>query len=46
MANPEELRREDQKLPRPQRKYPRSLVTQVMWILIAIVVIAAVVGAL
>ncbi|QYH19379.1 hypothetical protein JKI95_09735 [Corynebacterium aquatimens] len=46
MANPEELRRRDQELPRPQRKYPTSRVTQVMWALIALVIIAAIVGAL
>ena len=36
MANPEELRKQDQKLPKPQRKYPQSRVTQVMWVLIAV----------
>ena len=46
MANPEELRRRDQQLPKPQRKYPRSRVTQVMWILIAVVVAAAIIGGL
>lgn len=46
MANPEELRRQDQRLPRSKRKYPKSLVTQVMWILIALVVVAAVIGSL
>lgn len=46
MANPEELRRRDQQLPKAQRKYPKSLVTQVMWVLIALVVIAAIIGAL
>mgnify|MGYP007121587309 FL=1 len=46
MANPEELRKQDQKLPRQQRKYPQSRVTQVMWVLIALVIVAAVIGAL
>ncbi|AGF73092.1 hypothetical protein [Corynebacterium halotolerans] len=40
MANPEELRKEDQKLPKRKRKYPQSRVTQALWVLIAIVVIA------
>lgn len=46
MANPEELRKQDQQLPKPQRKYPQSRVTQVMWLLIGLVVVAAVIGAL
>lgn len=46
MANPEELRKQDQKLPKPQRKYPQSRVTQVMWVLIALVIVAALAGAL
>ena len=46
MANPEELRRQDQQLPKPQRNYPRSRVTQVMWILIALVIGAAIIGGL
>ena len=46
MANPEELRRQDQQLPKQQRKYPRSRVTQVMWILIALVIGAAIIGGL
>lgn len=46
MANPEELRRQDQRLPRSKRKYPKSLVSQVMWILIALVVVAAIIGSL
>ena len=40
MANPEELRKQDQKLPRRRRKYPQSRVTQSLWLLIALVVIA------
>src|SRR5699024_4878933 len=40
MANPEELRKEDQKLPKARRKYPQSRVTQSLWVLLAIVVIA------
>ncbi|WP_342318222.1 hypothetical protein [Corynebacterium mayonis] len=39
MTNPEFLRKEDQKLPKPQRKYPQSRVTQVMWLMIALVII-------
>ena len=46
MANPEELRRRNQELPKAQRKYPRSRVTQVMWIMIALVVVAAIASAL
>ena len=46
MANPEELRKQDQKLPKPLRKYPQSRVTQVMWVLIVLVVVAAIVSAL
>ena len=46
MANPEELRRQDQQLPKAKRKYPQSRVTQVMWVLIALVIVAAVIGAL
>lgn len=46
MANPEELRKRDQRLPKQQRKYPQSRVTQVMWLLIGLVVVAAVIGAL
>lgn len=46
MANPEELRRQDQQLPKSKRKYPKSLVTQVMWVLIGFVIVAAIVGAL
>lgn len=46
MANPEDLRREDQKLPKARRKYPRSRVTQALWVLIALVLIAGVVSML
>lgn len=46
MANPEELRKQDLKLPKQQRKYPQSRVTQVMWLLIALVVVAAAITAL
>ena len=46
MANPEELRKQDQKLPKAQRKYPQSRVTQAMWVLIALVVVVALAGAL
>lgn len=40
MANPEELRKEDQKLPKNKRKYPQSRVTQALVILLVLVVIA------
>ncbi len=40
MANPEELRKQDQKLPKARRKYLQSRVTQSLWILLAVVVIA------
>lgn len=46
MANPEELRRQDQQLPRAKRKYPKSRVTQVMWIMLALVVVAGLVSLL
>lgn len=39
MANPEELRRQDQKLPKPRRKYPQSRVTQALWVLLALIVV-------
>lgn len=40
MANPEELRRDDQELPKPKRKYPQSRVQQALYLLIALVVVA------
>ncbi|WP_181896950.1 hypothetical protein [Corynebacterium senegalense] len=40
MANPEELRKQDQKLPKGQRRYPQSRVTQALWVMIALVVVA------
>ncbi|AFH91337.1 hypothetical protein [Corynebacterium pseudotuberculosis] len=40
MANPEELRKRDQQLPRRKRKYPQSRVTQALYLLVALVVIA------
>ena len=40
MANPEELRKQDQRLPKPKRAYPRSRVTQSLYLLIAIVIVA------
>lgn len=46
MANPEELRRRDQQLPKQKRKYPQSRVTQALWVMIALVVVAAVAGLL
>lgn len=44
MANPEELRKEDQQLPKQKRKYPQSRVTQSLWVLLALVVIAWIVS--
>lgn len=44
MANPENLRKQDQKLPKARRKYPQSRVTQSLWILLALLVIAALIG--
>lgn len=44
MANPEDLRKEDMRLPKERRKYPRSRVTQALWILIALVIIAGIAG--
>ncbi|MCS5480140.1 hypothetical protein NYP18_10790 [Corynebacterium sp. YIM 101645] len=40
MANPEDLRKQDQKLPKAKRNYPQSRVTQSLWVLLAIVLIA------
>ena len=40
MANPEKLRKQDQRLPKPKRAYPRSRVTQSLYLLIAIVIVA------
>ncbi|WKD57239.1 hypothetical protein CAPI_03385 [Corynebacterium capitovis DSM 44611] len=46
MANPEELRKRDQQLPRGRRKYPRSRVTQALWVMVALVVIAGLINVL
>lgn len=40
MANPEELRKQDQRLPKRKRKYPQSRVTQALYFLIILVVVA------
>jgi hypothetical protein len=40
MANPEELRKRDQQLPKRKRKYPQSRVTQALVILLVVVVVA------
>ncbi|MFP7364333.1 hypothetical protein SFC07_00900 [Corynebacterium callunae] len=40
MANPEELRKRDQELPKRKRKYPQSRVTQALWVLVIIVIVA------
>lgn len=40
MANPEELRKQDKKLPKQRRRYPESLVTKSLWVLLALVIIA------
>ncbi|STC68577.1 MULTISPECIES: hypothetical protein [Corynebacterium] len=46
MANPEKLREQDKKLPKARRKYPQSRVTQALWLLLALVVIAGLIGLL
>lgn len=40
MANPEELRKQDQQLPKQKRKYPQSRVTQALALLLALVLVA------
>lgn len=40
MANPEELRKQDQQLPKQKRKYPQSRVTQALMLLLALVLVA------
>ncbi|MDO5098683.1 MAG: hypothetical protein Q4D85_07975 [Corynebacterium sp.] len=40
MANPEELRKQDKQLPKPKRAYPQSRVTQSLYLLLALVIIA------
>ncbi|MCZ9308197.1 hypothetical protein ACUY3K_06370 [Corynebacterium uberis] len=40
MPNPEQLRKQDHALPKGKRAYPTSRVTQALWFLIAIVIIA------
>ena len=40
MANPEELRKQDRRLPKQRRKYPQSRVTQALYLLLALLVIA------
>ena len=39
MANPEELRKQDKKLPKQRRRYPESLVTKSLWVMLAVVVV-------
>lgn len=39
-GNPEQLRREDQARPRGKRRYPQSLVTKALVLLLVIVVLA------
>ncbi|SES29257.1 hypothetical protein [Corynebacterium cystitidis] len=46
MANPENLRKQDQKLPKARRKYPQSRVTQSLWLLLALVIVAGLIGLL
>ena len=46
MANPEELRRQDKKLPKQRRRYPESLVTKSLWVLLAIVLVGYLVSLL
>ncbi|WPF65554.1 MULTISPECIES: hypothetical protein [unclassified Corynebacterium] len=40
MPNPEELRKQDRKLPKSKRRYPTSWVTQSLWVLLALVLVA------
>ncbi|AKE40939.1 Uncharacterised protein [Corynebacterium kutscheri] len=40
MANPEELRKKDQQLPRNKRRYPQSRVTQTLYLLLILVFVA------
>lgn len=40
MANPEELRKQDQQLPKQKRKYPQSRVTQALVLLLVLVLVA------
>ncbi|MGP6172694.1 hypothetical protein [Corynebacterium sp. A21] len=40
MANPEELRKQDQQLPKRKRKYPQSRVTQALVLLLVLVLVA------
>lgn len=40
MPNPEELRKQDRQLPKSKRRYPASWVTQSLWILLALVLVA------
>ncbi|WP_199222464.1 hypothetical protein [Corynebacterium yudongzhengii] len=44
MANPEQLRKQDQELPRRRRKYPQSRVTQALWLLLGLVLVAWLIG--
>lgn len=46
MANPEELRKQDSKLPKRRRKYPQSLVTKALWVLLAVILITWLIGLL
>lgn len=40
MANPEELRKQDSQLDKPNRVYPKSRVTQALLLLLALVFVA------
>lgn len=44
MANPEKLRKHDQTLPKSRRKYPQSRVTQALWLLVGLVLLAGLLG--
>lgn len=44
MANPEELRKRDRKLPKRRRKYPQSRVTQALALLLVLVLVVWLIG--
>ncbi|AZA08791.1 hypothetical protein [Corynebacterium pseudopelargi] len=46
MANPEELRKQDQKRAQGQRKYPQSRVRQALYLLLALMILAWLISAM
>lgn len=40
MANPEDLRKQDQQRAKSQRKYPQSRVRQALYLLLALIILA------